>query len=341
MRRAPDDRGSAGRFRDVLARIFGDAENPLGWALPVGRVAGIRIRLHLFFIIYVVGSILTSIVRSNLGVGFVALAMAALFLIVLLHEFGHCLACRAVGGEADDILLWPLGGLAACNPPEHWRAHLVTTLGGPAVNVLLLPILAGVLIVAGMQNVVLFNPFDPGAAIARINPISWPRVALFWTHYINIAILGFNLLLPVYPLDGGRILHSLLWARSGRVEASHIAVLTGLIGSGVLAVAGLVLDQSTLIGVAIFTGVTCALERSRLRAADELSETVLPGPWSKPRPPAERVPSRAALRRREREARERAELDRILDKIARDGLHSLSRAEKRFLRRTTDKQRKE
>src|SRR6266436_5047784 len=64
----------------------------------------------------------------------------ALFLIVTLHEFGHSLACRQVGGQANHIVLWPLGGVAYVNPPPRPGAALWSIAAGPLVNVALLPV---------------------------------------------------------------------------------------------------------------------------------------------------------------------------------------------------------
>src|SRR5207237_9655011 len=65
----------------------------------------------------------------------------ALFCIVLMHEFGHALACRQVGGVADRIVLWPLGGIAFVNPPPRPGAYLWSIAAGPLVNVALIPII--------------------------------------------------------------------------------------------------------------------------------------------------------------------------------------------------------
>ena len=67
----------------------------------------------------------------------------ALFLIVTLHEFGHSLACRQVGGAADHIVLWPLGGVAYVRPPQRPGATLWSIAAGPLVNVVLIPVLIG------------------------------------------------------------------------------------------------------------------------------------------------------------------------------------------------------
>src|SRR5262249_42835336 len=69
------------------------------------------------------------------------LEYVAIFLIVLLHEFGHALACRQVGGEAKRIMLWPLGGVASVSPPQRPGATLWTIAAGPLVNVVLVVVL--------------------------------------------------------------------------------------------------------------------------------------------------------------------------------------------------------
>ena len=63
--------------------------------------------------------------------------MAILFVSVLLHEFGHCFGARIMGGRGEEILMWPLGGLAFADPPRRPWPQLVTTVGGPLVNVVI------------------------------------------------------------------------------------------------------------------------------------------------------------------------------------------------------------
>src|SRR5271169_1459572 len=74
--------------------------------------------------------------------GWNALEILSLFLIVLIHEFGHQLACRQVGGKTHDIVLWPLGGVAYVSPPQRPGAQLWSIAAGPLVNVVLVPLLA-------------------------------------------------------------------------------------------------------------------------------------------------------------------------------------------------------
>src|SRR5919204_5218976 len=75
------------------------------------------------------------------SIGWNVLEYLALFGIVSLHEFGHAFACRSVGGQADRIVLWPLGGIAYVNPPPRPGATLWSIAAGPLVNLALLPIL--------------------------------------------------------------------------------------------------------------------------------------------------------------------------------------------------------
>jgi Zn-dependent protease len=143
----------------------------------------------------------------------------ALFAIVLLHEFGHALACRQTGGVADRIVLWPLGGIAFVNPPRRAGAMLWSIAAGPLVNVLLLPILSIALTFGGV------GADGEQSDFGRFLQVIWS---------INLGLLIFNML-PVYPLDGGQILRSLLWFPLGEIRSLQIASVIGLIGAVILA----------------------------------------------------------------------------------------------------------
>src|SRR5205823_14054724 len=90
-------------------------------------------------------------------------SMGILFFIVLLHEFGHCFTARWVGGEADEILMHPLGGLAMAQPPRRPLPTFLTIAGGPAVN-LLFCILSGAIVwaVFGFLPLNPVRPLSPG-----------------------------------------------------------------------------------------------------------------------------------------------------------------------------------
>src|SRR6202167_3723229 len=139
----------------------------------------------------------------------------ALFLIVTIHEFGHALACRQVGGTADRILLWPFGGVAYVNPPQRPGATLWSIAAGPLVNVVLAPLLFA----AAMAS--------DAAGWAQTMPDA--NQFLWMVFKINAGLLIFNIL-PIYPLDGGQILRSLLWFVMGRARSLMVATILGLLG---------------------------------------------------------------------------------------------------------------
>lgn len=154
-----------------------------------------------------------------------ALQFLVLFAIVLLHEFGHALACLQVGGLANTIVLWPLGGIAFVKPPQRPGACLWTFAAGPLVNVALVPLLGGLLLLGGSGE-----PFVEGH-------VDWSAVSpdlplfLHAVFQLNLLLLIFNLL-PVYPLDGGQILQALLWFVIGRAESLMVASLLGMLVGG-------------------------------------------------------------------------------------------------------------
>lgn len=340
-RRTPN--GTPGGFRAGVSRLIGDADNPLQWAVPLGSVAGIRLRIHLFFLLYAGATILFSILRHEMGAGYTALAMAALFVLVLLHEAGHSLGARRVGGDSSDILLWPLGGLAPPTLPERWRAHLIASIAGPAVHVALAPVFIGAMLAAGLGEALLFNPLRMGTTLASPVFDSWWKVLAFWLYAINLLLLGFNVLLPMFPLDGGRTLRALLWARVGYRRATERTLDIGLVTACIVAIAALAAQQAMLVAVGVFAGLVTWDERRRLRAPE-----LLTGGFDLGFDGAELDPIDAAAERRaERAAKARAEeverqgeVDRILAKIAATGLESLSKAERAALARETERKRR-
>src|SRR5438477_9305595 len=104
------------------------------------RFAGIEVFLH--FSWFLVAAIyISGYIRRYESPVWGVLEYISVFAIVLVHEFGHALACRQVGGIADRIVLWPLGGIAFVNPPPRAGAYLWSIAAGPLVNVALIPII--------------------------------------------------------------------------------------------------------------------------------------------------------------------------------------------------------
>jgi len=105
-------------------------------AMRLFRVGGITVFLHYSWFIVAVIEI-QSRARTYGSLIWNVAEYLALFVIVLMHEFGHSLACRQVGGQANQIVLWPLGGIAYVSPPQRAGAVLWSIAAGPLVNVVL------------------------------------------------------------------------------------------------------------------------------------------------------------------------------------------------------------
>jgi Zn-dependent protease len=145
----------------------------------------------------------------------------SLFLIVLIHEFGHQLACRSVGGKTHDIILWFLGGVAYVSPPQRPAAQLWSIAAGPLVNVVLIPVFSALISISSQ-----LGWYDTYPDLSNFLHNIW---------WINVGLLIFNMM-PVYPLDGGQILRSLLWFIFGRANSLLIASAIGFFGVAILVI---------------------------------------------------------------------------------------------------------
>ena len=204
------------------------------------RLLGIDVYLHWAW--FVAFLYFTSRPHAYSNYGWSALEILSLFCIVLTHEFGHALACRSVGGTANLIVLWPLGGVAYVAPPQRPGAQLWSIAAGPLVNVILFP--------------TLFLLVALGKKLGW--PAGYPDAFMLLTNValINTVLLIFNLL-PVYPLDGGQILRSLLWFPFGRASSLFAASIIGFIGVAGLIVLAIVLKSLWLGLIAFFILMNC------------------------------------------------------------------------------------
>lgn len=205
------------------------------------RFAGIDLYLHWSWFFVAVYGISIRAHRYSSAI-WPVLEYLALFLIVLLHEFGHALACRQVGGQANQIVLWPLGGVAYVAPPPRPGATLWSIAAGPLVNVALAPVLTVLALVASAAGWADTMP-NTNAFLTAICVINW-------------ALLIFNLL-PIYPLDGGQILFSLLWFVVGRPRSLMVTTIIGFVGVAALLVVA-VLAQAVWFGIlCVFILLNC------------------------------------------------------------------------------------
>jgi len=183
------------------------------WALRIGTLAGIPIRVHVTFLILLVwfGG-----VSADEGGGFLGgiVFLLLLFGCVILHELGHALTARRYGVRTSEIVLYPIGGIARLDRMPSGKAELWIALAGPAVNAVLAALIWGGLQIADARSPASAEQFVLGA------PIGWQLLGA------NVVLFVFNLL-PAFPMDGGRILRAGLSLFLGQARATTIAARVG------------------------------------------------------------------------------------------------------------------
>jgi Zn-dependent protease len=186
------------------------------WSIRIGRFSGIDVRMHITFLLLVGWFAFMywrqsqSLAAAMAGVAFIL----AIFLCVVLHEFGHALAARRYGIKTRDITLLPIGGVARLERlPTNPLHELWVSLAGPAVNVAIAAILFVWLAVSAS--------FDPLQLMAvTTGPFLEKIIA------VNIFMLAFNMI-PAFPMDGGRVLRAVLAMRTSHGRATQIAASIG------------------------------------------------------------------------------------------------------------------
>ncbi len=224
----------------------------LSTGIPIGTYWGIHVRLHFTFFIYAVARV-TSYQHLGYGLAFVV----GLYACILLHEFGHALAARWCDGEAPEILLWPLGGLAFVRPAFHPTAHLITTVAGPFVTLVLWALFLGSTL--ALDQVMT-------AELNVLHYLWWFTSAMA---HLNLWLLVFNLI-PAFPMDGGRILRDTLWHFMSAETATRIAVWVSRILAGAAIAWGAYSGEYMLIFVALFVFLQCTHEVEQIVGAEGL-----------------------------------------------------------------------
>jgi Zn-dependent protease len=221
-------------------------------SLTVGHIGNIQIKLHPTLALIVLWVLID---HGGYGVGgaagsllFSLTFVALVFGCVLLHELGHAFMAMSYGVRVRDVTLSVIGGVARLDYfPARPRTEVMIALAGPAVNIAIMVALA---------------PFL--ALYAVVQGVAWPRgfaelllepsfggllASLFMA---NVMLAGFNLL-PVFPMDGGRVFRAVLSRLAGRDIGTRVAVVVGQVLAVAMAVASLVwLQNFTVPLVALF-----------------------------------------------------------------------------------------
>ena len=225
------------------------------WSVNVGRPFGIRVELHVTFLLFV-GWIAVDggLLAGRWGSAATAVALLLLaFGCVVLHELGHALAARRFGIATRDIVLLPFGGVARLERmPERPQQELLVASAGPAVNAAIAVLLA--LLLAVTRHPTALDDLRGGLIENLL--------------LVNVLMVLFNLL-PAFPMDGGRVLRALLALRLSHARATRVATLVGQGAALLLAVAGPALFHSgMLVVVALFVFLAAGQERAMAGARE-------------------------------------------------------------------------
>ena len=229
------------------------------WSIPVGRLFGIEIRVHLTFLFLLVFLFSTEVATQDATASLRVLGLFGIvFGSVVLHELGHALVARGSGVPAKGIILLPIGGItildeahAIPDPINAWNRDIRIAAAGPLVN----------LFIAGLSAVVLLAAMPGFSLTAR--PLLHSSALLRSIVWANLYLGLFNLL-PAYPMDGGRVLRAFFSRRVDLVRATHRAVRIGHVFSILMIMVGMLLSSRTetrwdgywlmMIGFFLFAG---------------------------------------------------------------------------------------
>jgi Zn-dependent protease len=253
----------------------------MNWSLTIGRIAGTSIRLHITFLIFLAWIGIADYLAGGPSAAVESIVFILLvFLCVTLHEFGHIAMARHFGVNTPQVILSPIGGIAAMERmPENPRQELLVAIAGPLVNVVIALALMAAL---GLGPMLLTTAGFDQASLAE-------RLLL-----VNIMLVAFNLI-PAFPMDGGRVLRAILAMKLGATRATAIAArigqgfavlffVLGLFLSPILMVVGIFIyfaasaeeEQAAFTGFASRLTVRDAMEPSPvlLDAGQPLSEAI-------------------------------------------------------------------
>lgn len=222
------------------------ADSRIPGTVGVVRIAGVPVRFHFTFLLLLVFLVVVGAGSGSTGWSYV-LYVLALFGSVLLHELGHAIVSRRYGIRTLEIVMFPIGGVARLERNPRPREELWISIAGPAVNFVIAGAIVGTLAqLGGLPSLASLE--DPAAATL------WVKIAGG-----NLVLAIFNLL-PAFPMDGGRILRSLLALRRPEEEATRIAAAAGRFLAIALGLYGLLSMNFLLVFIAFFVYLGAAQE---------------------------------------------------------------------------------
>lgn len=206
------------------------------WAPRIATIAGIPIRLHFTFVLFLAWLAAAANQQKQDAEG-IAL-IPAIFFCVLLHELGHALVAKRFGIKTRDITLYPIGGVAMIEGRPKPKEEFWIAVAGPAVNVVIAGVITLVLLATGSD----LPKLDLG--LGRQGFIRDLVIA-------NAFIVVFNMV-PAFPMDGGRVLRAVLAMLMPNPKATQIAGVLGQLLAMAFGIAGVFTGNILWMVIALF-----------------------------------------------------------------------------------------
>ena len=210
------------------------------------RLMGVPVRLHFTFVLLLIFLMVTGLGGSQSPAGY-ALYVLALFASVLLHELAHAFVSARYGIRTVEIVMFPIGGVSRLERPPKPAQEFWIAIAGPLVNLVIGGVLLWILL--SQKSIVSF------LALAKPSDAN----LLQWIAFGNLTLAAFNLL-PAFPMDGGRMLRSVLSRYKPEDQATRIAALAGRMLAISMGLYGLLSGHVMLVFVAFFVYLGAAQE---------------------------------------------------------------------------------
>ena len=243
----------------------------------IATISGIGVYIHWTFVILLAWVALTHFLRGDDLIDTIhgLIFILALFLVVVMHEFGHALAARRYGIPTRDITLLPIGGVARLERiPDEPKQELVVALAGPAVNVVLaLLCILGIVLLVGVSGVgsslhdgvedlgFVVEDHEQMPTLSDVPFIGVDFLAKMLV--VNVMLVVFNML-PAFPMDGGRVLRAILAMRMDYVQATQTAAAVGKAMAFLFGFVGLFYNPF-LVFIALFVWMGASAESSMVQ----------------------------------------------------------------------------
>lgn len=205
------------------------------------NILGVPVRFHFTFWLIVVALIVYG-ARGKQSAAALTIYILSIFGSVLLHELGHAMVARRFGIRTLDIVMLPIGGLARLERAPKAHEEVWVALAGPVVNLLIAGSIFLWLTLTGVAPL-------PDNWLEITDQSLLPMIAT-----ANLVLAAFNLL-PAFPMDGGRILRSLLSKFRPEHEATRTAARIGMGMAAMMGLYGLLALNPFLIFIAFFVYV--------------------------------------------------------------------------------------